>query len=132
MTKITGIVTQKYPNPNFTTSHRKESAFLKSWTLFALIDGQIENVCEVRFYGKHTGRVSACVWGKANGIDFAASAMTQGYGYDKTEEAGKLAFLRAGFQIEDAYKFAHEPDAILMALAEYLGLTVFHVHNAHP
>ena len=108
-------------------SHRKENAFHGSYKIFD-IDKRSE-VVDLHIYWP--GSVCyACLW--VGGVQRATgSAKAGGYGYDKEEQAVKLAFQSAGFEIEERYNW-HSPKDILEAVAAYMGITNFHIFRAHP
>lgn len=107
---------------------RKEKNFYKAVHLVGLVDNEIKDLAEVRFYG--TGKTNTAVlWIHSPNLGLYGSEFGKagGYGYNREDAAFQEAIRKMGIK-GNGY---HTPHDFFEALAKYLGVAVYSVIESH-
>jgi len=107
---------------------RKDKNFYKAAHLVGLVEGKIEDLAEVRFYG--TGKTNtAILWIHSSilGLYGSEAGKAGGYGYNREDAAFQSAVCSMGIT-GTGY---HTPRDFFDALAKYLGVSVYSIVESH-
>lgn len=107
---------------------RKDKHFYKAVHLVGVVDGEIQDLAEVRFYG--TGKTNtAILWIHSPILGLYGSEVGKagGWGYNREDAAFQSAVRGMGIK-GTGY---HTPRDFFQALADYLGVKVYSIIESH-
>ena len=109
--------------------NRKENLFYSSYIGLAEVNGEIEKIIDVRFYGKK--KIYCVVWLSDNsqGLSLSGGGSASGYNYNLETWAFSDALTDAGITFKNVK--ALNTDIAVQAILEYLGNKVIKVVYAN-
>lgn len=105
----------------FTSSHRKENNYTKSYKGLVWDGEKIREVVDVRFYDT-AARTYCCVWVHATPVFTSGSAVVGGYGYHFASAAFSSALANAGFKLSQSISGFGDSaiESAIQAICEFL------------
>lgn len=126
-------ITKNNPKAGINRSHRKENNFSNSYSLFAIVNGEIKKIAEVRIYITTT-RFYSCFWVWAENSAWQnGSGWASGSGYCKESTATAEAMGAAGIEFSANWGGGgtENIEKALILLGQNLGYKALQVFKNH-